>query len=79
MARAQFYSQYKKHVTLKCLISCIPLGVINFISRCYGGSASDNQITCESEFASSKYHMPGERILADRGFTLQDNFAAALY
>lgn len=76
MARAQFFSQYKKHCTIKCLISCTPLGAINFISKCYGGRASDNQILRESEFASSKYHMPGDQILADRGFTLQDDFAA---
>ena len=76
MARAQFYSQYKKHCTIKCLISCTPLGAINFISKCYGGRASDNQITRKSEFASSKYHMPGDQILAYRGFTLQDDFAA---
>nr|XP_047129649.1 uncharacterized protein LOC101238119 [Hydra vulgaris] len=76
MARALFYSQYKKHCTIKCLISCTPNGTINFISKCYGGRASDNQITRESEFASSKYHMPGDQILLDRGFTLQDDFAA---
>nr|XP_047127621.1 uncharacterized protein LOC105849804 [Hydra vulgaris] len=76
MARALFYSQYKKHCTIKCLISCTPNGTINFISKCYGGRASDNQITLESEFASSKYHMPGDQILSDRGFTLQDDFAA---
>ena len=62
IARAQFYSQYKRHCTIKCLISCTPLGAINFISKCYGGRASDNQITPESEFAYSKYHMPGDQI-----------------
>ena len=31
MARAQFYSQYKKHCTIKVLISCTPLGAINYI------------------------------------------------
>nr|XP_047141029.1 uncharacterized protein LOC100213625 [Hydra vulgaris] len=62
MARSQFYSQYKKNCTIKCLISCTPLGAINFISKCYGGRASDNQIVRESEFASSKYHMPGDQI-----------------
>ena len=76
MARAQFYSQYKKHCTIKCLISCTPLGAINFISKCYGGRASDNQITRKSEFTSSKFHMSGDQILSDRGFTLKDDFAA---
>ena len=76
MARAQFYSQYKKHCTIKVLISCTPLGAINYISQCWGGRASDIQITRESGFASGKYDMPGDQILADRGFTLQDDFAA---
>ncbi|XP_057299815.1 uncharacterized protein LOC130630355 [Hydractinia symbiolongicarpus] len=76
LARAQLYSQYKKHCTIKVLISCTPLGAINFISKCYGGRASDVQITRESGFHLSKYHMPSDQILADRGFTLRDEFAA---
>ena len=76
MAQAKFYSNYKKHCTIKVLISCTPLGAINFISQCYGGRTSDVQITRESDFSSSKFHMPGDQILADRGFTLQDDFAA---
>jgi len=76
LARAQFYSQYKKHCTIKVLISCTPLGAINFVSKCYGGRTSDIQITRESEFHLSRYHMPGDQILADRGFTLKDDFAA---
>ena len=76
MARAQLYSQYKRHCTIKVLISCTPLGAINYISKCYGGRASDIQITRESGFTTSKYHMPGDQILADRGFTLKDDFAA---
>ena len=76
MARAQLYSQYKKHCTIKVLISYTPLGAINYISKCYGGRASDIQITRESGFTTSKYHMPGDQILADRRFTLKDDFAA---
>ncbi|XP_057310040.1 uncharacterized protein LOC130648034 [Hydractinia symbiolongicarpus] len=60
LARAQLYSQYKKHCTIKVLISCTPLGAINFISKCYGGRASDVQITRESGFHLSKYHMPSD-------------------
>ena len=73
MAGAQLYSQYKRHWTSKVLISCTPLGTINYISKCYGERASDIQIT---SFTACKYHMPGEQILADRGFTLRDDFAA---
>lgn len=76
MARAQMYSQYKKHCTIKVLISCTPVGAINFVSQCWGGRASDIQIVRQSGFHLSKYHMPGDQILTDRGFTLQDDFAA---
>ena len=43
---------------------------------CYGGRASDIQVVKESDFHTSKYHMPGDQILADHGFTLVDEFAA---
>ena len=76
LARAQFYSQYKKHTTIKVFISCTPLGAINFVSQCYGGRASDIQVVKESGFHTSKYHMPGDQVLADRGFTLVEEFAA---
>ena len=76
LARAKFYSQYKKHTTIKVFISCTPLGAINFISKCYGGRTSDVQIVKDSGFHTLKYHMPGDQILADRGFTLRDEFAA---
>ena len=71
MARAQFYSQYKRHYPIKVLISSTPLGAINYISKRYGGRASDMQITKESGFTTSKYHMPGDQILADTGFTMK--------
>ena len=45
MARAQLYSQYKRHYTIKVLISGTPIGTINYISKRYGGRASDMQIT----------------------------------
>ena len=76
MARAELCSHYKRLWTIKVLISCIPLGAINHISKCYGGKASDIQITRESGFATSQYHMPADQILAGRGFTLKDDFAA---
>lgn len=76
LARAKCYSQYKKHCTVKVFVSCGPLGNINFISKAWGGRASDIQIVRESGFIDSKYHLPGDQLLADRGFTLHDDFAA---
>lgn len=75
LARAQVFSQYKRHCTIKVFISCTPLGAINFISKCWGGRASDIQIVRESGFTTLRYHHPGDQILADRGFTLREDFA----
>ncbi|XP_021362625.1 uncharacterized protein LOC110456301 [Mizuhopecten yessoensis] len=76
LARAQFYSSYKRHTTVKVFISCSPLGAINFLSKAWGGRVSDVQIVRDSNFIDTKYHMPGDQILADRGFTLSEDFAA---
>lgn len=73
-ARAQCYSNYKHHTTAKVFISCSPLGAINFVAKAYGGKASDVQIVRESGFISLTYHNPGDQILADRGFTLKEDF-----
>ncbi|XP_066915980.1 uncharacterized protein [Clytia hemisphaerica] len=77
IARAQFYSQYKKHTTIKVFISCTPLGAKNFVSQYYGGRASDVQVVKESGFYS-KFHMPGDQILADRVPLLRNLLPEAL-
>lgn len=74
-ARSKTYSNYKKHCTVKFLICCNPLGAITFLSKAYGGRASDITIVKESGFISPLYHFPGDQILADRGFTLVEEFA----
>ena len=76
LATAQRFSNYKKHCTIKMFISCTPLGAINFLSKCWGGWASDIFIVQESGFCSSKFHIPGDQVLVDWGFTLKDDFAA---
>ena len=76
-ARAQCWSNYKHHYTVKVFISCSPLGHINFVSKVYGGRASDVQLVREFKFMTYEFHMPCYQILNDRGFTLQDEFAAA--
>ena len=47
------------------------------MSSAWGGRSTDNEIVRESGFISLRYHLPGDQILADRGFTLHDDFAAA--
>lgn len=44
-ARAQTYSNYKHHNTVKFLIGIAPQGVITFISRGWGGRVSDQHLT----------------------------------
>ena len=72
-ARAQTYSNYKNHNTIKFLIAITPCGAISFISECWGSRVSDKNITQKSKFLNLLD--PGDVILADCGFTLQDDFA----
>ena len=70
-ARAQSYSNYKKHNTAKFLIAITPCGAISFVSQCYGGRASDKYITKNSGFLSLLED--GDVVLADRGFDIKDD------
>ncbi|KAJ8256826.1 hypothetical protein COCON_G00189780, partial [Conger conger] len=72
---AKTYSNYKKWTTAKYFIACHPSGGITFLSKGWGGRASDVHIVRQSGFLSSSYHQPGDQILADRGFTLGEDFA----
>lgn len=47
-----------------------------FLSKCWGGGASDILIVWESGFCSSELHIPGDQVFADWAFTLKDDFAA---
>ena len=48
LARAQVWSQYKHHSTIKFLIGITPQGTISHISSCVGGRMSDKEITEKS-------------------------------
>ena len=74
--RAQVYSNYKKHSTVKFLIACTWYGSISFISQAWGGRVNDADIIRESGFINRNIRCHRDQILADRGFTLQDEFAA---
>ena len=76
-ARAQVYSTYKKDSRVKFFICVNQLGSVTFLSCAWGGRSTDNDIVCKSGFVSAKYHHPRDQILADRDFTLVDEFAAA--
>ena len=60
---------------MKFLISCNPLGAINFLSRAWGGGrVSDFELVNKIAFLTKLNH-PRDQILADRGFTMKDEFA----
>ena len=47
--QGNMYSNYKNHATYKCLIGA-PNGAITYISQCYEGSISDNEIVKKNGF-----------------------------
>ena len=67
-----FYSDYKSHTTVKCLVAICPGGGFCFISSVFPGSISDKEITVRSGLLNPALWNPGEGIMADRGFTVKD-------
>ena len=68
------YSTYKHHNTAKFLVSCAPNSTITFVSKAYGGRASDKQVTISSGYLD--LHDPYDTIMADKGFNISDECAA---
>ena len=67
-----FYSDYKSHTTVKCLVGICPGGGFSFISSVFPGSISDKDITVRSGLLNPSLWNSGEGIMADRGFTIRD-------
>ena len=67
------YSHYKSHVTYKGLIGIAPSGAITFVSQLFEGSISDNEIVKRSGFLTKKLWEKNDSIMADRGFTIEDD------
>jgi len=73
LARAQTFSSYKHHNTVKVLIGIMPQGSISFESEAWGGRTSDKYLTENCAF--SEFLVPGDMVVADRGFTISDSRA----
>ena len=72
-ARGQTYLNYKSHNTVKFLVTITPTGTVSFISKCWGGRASDRHITVNSGLL--KHLKYGDLVLADKGFDISDDLA----
>ena len=70
--RILLYSDYKSHMTFKALIAISPCGVATFSPDLYNVSASDKQITEESELVNICEQ--GDGITVDKGSQLLSFF-----
>ena len=71
LARAQTYSSYKHHNTVKYLIGITPQGTVSFISDGWGGRVSDKHLTKNCGLLN--HLIPGDTVLANWGFDIQDS------
>lgn len=75
--RLRSYSFYKKDHTIKFLIGVAPSGLITFVSKAYGGRASDKAIF-NNENVISKLIPGRDALMVDRGFLIdkecEDNY-----
>ena len=73
LSQCSTFSASKNNNTVKVLIGITPSGVISFVSKCYEGSISDRKLVGVSGLLEKLE--PGDQIMADKGFQIQDLLA----
>lgn len=73
-AQQSTFSTYKNKSTIKTVVYASPAGLTTYVSPAYGGSTSDRQVIERSNLVNMCD--PGDSIMADKGFDIQDILAA---
>ena len=75
LSQSQTYSQYKSRNTMKLLVGFSSAGAVTFLSDVWGGRRSDREITTESDLIKKDLLEPGDSVIADRGYDVEDVLA----
>lgn len=70
-ARKQMFSNYKHHITYKFLVGISPQMGITYVSKMYGGRASDKFITSDCADLLQNLESGKGSVMADRGFVVE--------
>lgn len=71
LTRAETWSHYKHHNTVKFLVGTCPQGAVTFLSQSFGGRTSDKAITEDCGILDLLEY--GDIVLADRGFLIEES------
>ena len=74
IAQQLTFSSYKNHNTFKAIVGITPSGAVSFISKLFGGSISDKELTQQCGILDLL--QPGDSVMADRGFNIADLLSA---
>ena len=69
--QAKCWSDYKHHCTVKFLVAITPNGMVSYVSKCYGGRATDKHIFNDCGFLNLLE--PYDQVMVDRGFKIRED------